>query len=61
VNVRTRFLRVGVFDVQNIVTIPHAKLLRKLGDLTSEQMEEIEEVLLFWLGFEDSEDMDDQE
>jgi mRNA interferase MazF len=53
-------LRVGVFDVQNIVTIPHAKLLRKLGDLTSEQMEEIEEVLLFWLGFEDSEDMDDQ-
>jgi mRNA interferase MazF len=61
VNVRIRFLRVGVFDVQNIVTIPHAKLLRKLGDLTSEQMQEIEEVLLFWLGFNDGEDMDDQE
>jgi mRNA interferase MazF len=59
VNVKARFLRTGVFDVQNIVTIPHAKLLRKLGDLTSEQMEEIAEVLLFWLGFDDSEEIDD--
>ncbi len=49
----------GVFDVQNIVTIPDAKLLRKLGGLTSEQMEEIAEVLLFWLGFDDSEEIDD--
>jgi mRNA interferase MazF len=40
-------------DVQNIVTIPHAKLLRKLGDLTYEQMVEVENALLFWLGFEE--------
>jgi mRNA interferase MazF len=59
VNIKARFLRTGVFDVQNIVTIPDAKLLRKLGDLTSEQMEEIAEVLLFWLGFDDSEEIDD--
>lgn len=52
VQVEAKFLRVGVFDVQNIITIPHAKLLRKLGILTSEQMAEIEEILLFWLGFE---------
>jgi mRNA interferase MazF len=54
VQVQARFLREGVFDVQNIITIPHAKLLRKLGDLTSEQMVEVEDALLFWLGFEES-------
>jgi mRNA interferase MazF len=54
VQVKVHFLREGVFDVQNIVTIPHAKLLRKLGDLTSEQMVEVENALLFWLGFEES-------
>ncbi|GAB4291486.1 MAG: hypothetical protein Fur0025_26730 [Oscillatoriaceae cyanobacterium] len=53
VEVKVKFLREGAFDVQNIVTIPHAKLLRKLGSLTSEQMAAVEAVLLFWLGFEE--------
>jgi len=53
VAIEVRFLRAGAFDVQNIITIPHAKLLRKLGDLTPEQLAEVEEVLLFWLGFEE--------
>ncbi|HEY9874895.1 MAG TPA: type II toxin-antitoxin system PemK/MazF family toxin [Candidatus Obscuribacterales bacterium] len=53
VQVKAKFLREGVFDVQNIITIPHAKLLRKMGSLTLEQMAEVEEVLLFWLGFEE--------
>lgn len=53
VEIEVRFLRAGAFDVQNIITIPHAKLLRKLGDLTPEQLAEVEEVLLFWLGFEE--------
>lgn len=52
VQVKAKFLRAGGFDVQNLITIPHAKLLRKLGSLTSEQMVEVEEILLFWLGFE---------
>lgn len=52
VQVNVRFLREGVFDVQNIITIPQAKLLRKLGSLTPEQMAEVEKILLFWLGFE---------
>lgn len=58
VNIKVKFLREGAFDVQNMITIPHAKLLRKLGDLTSEQMSEVENTLLFWLGFEatDTED-----
>ncbi|MEB3278856.1 MAG: type II toxin-antitoxin system PemK/MazF family toxin [Lyngbya sp.] len=53
VDVKARFLKSGVFDVQNIVTIPHAKLLRKLGELNSEQLGKIEDVLLLWLGFQD--------
>ncbi len=53
VAVKVRFLKPGAFDVQNLVTIPHAKLLRKLGELDSEQLSQVETVLLFWLGFED--------
>jgi mRNA interferase MazF len=30
VEIRTPFLKSGVFDVQNLITIPHAKLLRRL-------------------------------
>jgi mRNA interferase MazF len=50
VQVKAKFLREGVFDVQNMITIPHAKLLRKLGSLTAAQMAKVEEVLLLWLG-----------
>jgi mRNA interferase MazF len=51
VNVKIRFLKPGAFDVQNLITIPHAKLLRQLGKLDSEQLSQVEERLLFWLGF----------
>lgn len=50
VKLKVRFLREGGFDVQNLVTIPHAKLIRKLGVLSVPQMAEIEEGLRFWLG-----------
>ena len=40
VTITTRFLRTGVFDAQNLVTIPHAKLLRKLGVLSPTQLAE---------------------
>jgi len=36
------FLRTGVFDAQNLVTIPHAKLIRKLGTLSTEQLAKVE-------------------
>ncbi|UXE64068.1 MAG: type II toxin-antitoxin system PemK/MazF family toxin [Woronichinia naegeliana WA131] len=55
VQVKAKFLREGAFDVQNLITIPHAKLLRKLGELTSEQMESLEAILLLWLGLESEE------
>jgi mRNA interferase MazF len=53
VDVKAKFLKQGVFDVQNLITIPHAKLLRKLGELNLEQLSQVEDALLFWLGFED--------
>ncbi len=54
VNISIRFLKPGAFDVQNLITIPHAKLLRKLGKLDSGQLAQVEDTLLFWLGFEET-------
>jgi len=59
VQVETKFLRTGAFDTQNIVTVTHVKLLRKLGNLTSEQMAAVEEVILLWLGFKDKSSSED--
>lgn len=50
VELKIKFLRKGGFDAQNLVTIPHAKLIRKLGSLSIEQIENVEEKLRFWLG-----------
>jgi mRNA interferase MazF len=60
VQVKAQFLREGVFDVQNMITIPHAKLIRKLGSLTAEQMAEVEKVLVLWLGLEDENAEEDE-
>jgi mRNA interferase MazF len=48
--VSVSFLRPGVFDVQNLVTIPHDKYIRKLGTLTPTQLQQIESLLRRWLG-----------
>jgi mRNA interferase MazF len=61
VKIKVKFLREGAFDVQNLITIPHTKLLRRLGSLPSEQMLEVENVLLFWLGFGEIDTEDDNE
>ncbi|HEX3035784.1 MAG TPA: type II toxin-antitoxin system PemK/MazF family toxin [Thermodesulfobacteriota bacterium] len=50
VNVKVRFLRFGVFDAQNVVTIPQAKLIKKLGTLKPEQLTPIEDAIRLWLG-----------
>ena len=44
------FLKSGAFDAQNLVTIPHAKLLRVLGKLNAQQLAGVEAVLRMWLG-----------
>jgi mRNA interferase MazF len=51
VNLNVRFLKEGVFDCQNLVTIPLAKLQRRLGRLTNAELAHIETVLKTWLGF----------
>ena len=44
------FLRTGVFDAQNLITIPHAKLVRTLGRLSVVQLGAVERVVCTWLG-----------
>jgi mRNA interferase MazF len=50
VAVAVPFLRAGVFDVQNLVTLPHAKLIRRLGSLPADQIAAVEAALRRWLG-----------
>lgn len=50
VELRIKFLKAGAFDVQNLVTIPHAKLIRKLGYLSAVELTAIEDRLSMWLG-----------
>ncbi len=47
-----RFLKLGAFDAQNLVTIPTIKLVRRLGALPDDQMENVEMAVKHWLGFE---------
>ena len=50
VAIEVPFLRAGVFDAQNLVTIPHAKLVRVLGRLSRVQLGAVERVVCTWLG-----------
>ena len=44
------FLKAGVFDAQNLITIPHAKLIRVLGKLGIAQLAIVERAVGRWLG-----------
>ena len=50
VAVTSSFLRAGAFDAQNLVTVPHAKYLRRLGNLDDVQLEALENAVRQWLG-----------
>lgn len=50
VSIKVRFLRPRAFDAQNLITIPHAKLIRKLGALQAGELSSVEESVRFWLG-----------
>ena len=50
VGVKVRFLKPGVFDAQNLVTVPDAKVLRKLGVLPPGELARVEEAVRRWLG-----------
>ena len=45
-----RFLKPGVFDTQNLVTVPEAKLLRKLGKLQPTIFQGVHVSVCKWLG-----------
>jgi mRNA interferase MazF len=53
--VSVAFLKNGAFDAQNLITIPHVKLLRVLGRLSPSQLSEVEASVRTWLGLEKSE------
>ena len=50
VTVQAPFLKPGVFDAQQVLTVPQAKLVRKLGDLPAGQLALVEQVVRHWLG-----------
>ena len=50
VAVTKRFLKEGAFDAQNLVTIPKAKLVRKIGSLNAAELTGIEAAVKHWLG-----------
>jgi mRNA interferase MazF len=50
VDVKAPFLQPGVFDAQQVLTVPQVKLRRKLGDLTADQLALVEEAVRRWLG-----------
>ncbi len=45
-----RFLQTGAFDVQGLVTVATARLIRKLGKLLPSEIALIEEAVKRWLG-----------
>jgi mRNA interferase MazF len=47
---KSRFLKPGVFDAQNLVTVPLAKLVRRLGMLPDDQLVRAEVAVRSWLG-----------
>jgi mRNA interferase MazF len=49
VKIKVRFLREGAFDAQNLVTIPHAKLILKLGSLQPTELALVEDAVRLWL------------
>lgn len=49
VDVQTHFLKPGVFNAQQVLTVPQVKLVRKLGDLRPDELARVEEAVRRWL------------
>lgn len=50
VSISLRFLKLGAFDAQGLVTVPTAYLIRRLGTLSVTQIKLIETAICNWLG-----------
>jgi mRNA interferase MazF len=44
-----KFLHPGAFDAQNLITVSNAKLVRKLGQLSSSTLKDVLEAVKRWL------------
>lgn len=49
VAIQAPFLKPGVFDAQQVLTVPQVKLVRKLGDLRPDELALVEEAVKRWL------------
>lgn len=45
-----QFLKEGAFDVQQPVSVPNAKLVKRIGFLPAEQLTNVEDAISRWLG-----------
>jgi mRNA interferase MazF len=50
VAIQVSYLRHGVFDAQNLVTVPHAHYVRRLGKVNEAQMKQVEAAVKLWIG-----------
>jgi mRNA interferase MazF len=50
VSATPRFLKSGAFDAQGIVTIPSVRLMRPLGMLSSQELNDVIRGVCMWLG-----------
>lgn len=50
VDIPASFLKPGVFDSQQVVTVAQARLHKKIGDLTDDELSLVEEAVREWLG-----------
>jgi mRNA interferase MazF len=50
VAIQVPFLKPGMFDAQQVLTVPQVKLVRKLGDLKADELALVEEAVRRWLG-----------
>jgi mRNA interferase MazF len=44
-----RFLKAGAFDAQGLVTVPVSRATRLLGNLTAQQLSDVEKAICRWL------------
>jgi mRNA interferase MazF len=52
VRIAKRFLDEGAFDAQNPVTLAPARLIRRLGALSAQELVAIEDAVRLWLGLQ---------
>lgn len=50
VDIPASFLKTGMFDAQQVVTVAQARLIRCIGDLTAAELTLVEDAVRRWLG-----------